>query len=241
MQIDEKIEQEIKNAIKHDFHKLKGAKHKNDMKLSTSADADASKMSRPHITKKPVYADNVSNYRLSLYSGDLLYESGQGNRDNLCAKIRHNYDMNNTAETLYQRLISDTSLSQFNEAPDLPYTSLKYHTILTTNLHWNYLNNHKLSELRLKIVSLDEVNYIYDQIFKDERNKKCLIIADKELYPNHETVATIGSVPFTNFGDVISRMTGDVYLDRITFSNLRRIKSWSVGLQYLEDICRGSL
>jgi hypothetical protein len=48
----------------------------------------------------------------------------------------------------------------------------------------------------------------------------------------------LNCIPYTNFGDVMSRMIGAIYFDNILFSNLRRIKSWSVGLQYLEDVCR---
>jgi len=231
---------EIKNAIRHDFHKLKGAKHTNDKKLSTKADMIASAMSRPPKLKKPTYTSGMNNYRLLLIDSNTLYEYGQQKRDMLCNKIRYDYDRNNTAETMYNKLLRCNSLSVFNEAIDLPYTSLKYHTILTTNIHCNYLQNKKFDQLRLKIVSTDLVNCIFDIIYIDDDKNKCIVLSDKDSYTNFEAMANIGSKPYTNFGDVISRMAGDIYLDKFVFSNLRRIKSWSVGLQYLED-CRGSL
>jgi len=123
---------EIKNAILHDFHKLRGAKHTNDKKLSTRADVDASKMSRPPITKKPIYGANVSNYRLSLLNGDTYYEAGQQNRNTLCGLIKQGYNTNHTSDELYNQLLNCELLSKFNESPELPYTSLKYHTLLPT-------------------------------------------------------------------------------------------------------------
>ncbi len=234
MQIDQTMDTEIKNAIMHDFHKLRGAKHTNDKKLSTSADADASKMSRPHKMKKPIYED-VSNYRLLLVDGSTLYEPGQKMRDELCERIRHDYNREYTAKGMYTNLLKCELLSRFNEAPDLPYTSLKYHTILTTNLHWNYLQGRKLEDLRLKIISGNDIHCIFDIIYRDYYKNKCIVLSDKESYSNFEAVSNIGGKPFTNFGDVLSRMAREIYFDDIIFSNLRRIKSWSVGLQYLED------
>lgn len=237
------FEKEIKSAIRHDFHKLKGAKHTNDARLSTRADADASRMSRPPITKKPIYDEDVSNYRLSLCNGETNYKHGQENRDTLCSEIRRNYNVNNSAEVLYNTLLNCNLLSMFNEAPDLPYTSLKYHTILTTNLHWNYLQNKELKELQLKIIPIEQIESQYDFIYIDKENSKGIVMADKDKYNDFEAISNIGSKPFTNFGDVLSRMYGVIYFNKYLYANLRRIKSWSIGLQYLEDCSksRGSL
>lgn len=243
---------EMKLAILHDLHKMKGAKHKNNKKLSTSADADASKMSRPRIIKKPKYAKKVSNYRISLLDDTLCYNVGQNSRDELCSKIREKYNLNNLAIDMYNSLLnieSKPDISNFNESPlynnefDLPYTSLKYHTILTTNLHWNYLHKMKFKDFQLKIISSDVIGEIFDVIFKDTINSKCLVISDKNSYPQYEAHSIIGSTPFMNYGDVLSRMKGNIYFDKSLYANLRRIKSWSIGLQYLEDYSKshGSL
>lgn len=232
------ITNEIKNAIWHDFHKLKGAKHTDDKKLSTKADSDASKMSRPVKFKKPFYDENVNNYRLLLIDNRSMFEYGQGKRNELCSGIRRRYIIEQGAELMYNKLICCNYLSKFNESPDLPYTSLKYHTILTTNLHYNYLNGKTLGDLCMKIININDINIIFDVIFKDVENNKCIVICDKNSYKDYDIYSNIGNFPSTNFGNVWSRMNGTVYFDDILLSNLRRLKSWSVGLQYMEDVMK---
>lgn len=231
MQID--FEKEIKTAILHDLHKLKGRAHDSKHQLSTSADGDASKMSRPTRRGKIAYGDNVSNYRISL-DGESLYRPGNSERNDICNKINRDYLTNDSAEKMYNRLLRCEVLSRFNESPDLETTSLKYHTVLVTNLHYNYLHGNKFSELHLGIVDFKNINSIFDAIFVDEvSNKYFTISSDTD---NCEAIASLGA-PMLNFGGVMSRLRGQVYLscDSNIYSNLRRIGSWSTGLQYLED------
>jgi hypothetical protein len=96
-------EKEIKEAIRHDLHKIYGRKHPNDKKLSTTADKDASKMSRKRLDTV-VFGEDVNNYRRSLIDGKLLFQHGQGNRDKLLSNIELKYlNEKNTADTTYRK------------------------------------------------------------------------------------------------------------------------------------------
>jgi hypothetical protein len=240
MKID--LQAEIIEAIRHDFHKLKGLKHKRDSGLSTRADYDASFMSRPPKKRKPERGEDINNYRLSIIDGTSYYKRGQNERNTLCSRIRSDYyNPKDTAEVLFLHLLNCDILFRFNEDPRLPYTSLKYHSILTTNLHWNYILKRKFEDLYLKIIDTKEVECIFSIVFIDKRNKKCLIISDKGSQTDYEAYSHIGKKPTMNFAGVMSRIAGDVYIQSNVFANLRRIQSWSTGLQYLEDCYRDPL
>lgn len=231
-------DKEIKEAIRHDLHKIHGRKHTDDKKLSTAADKDASKMSRKRLGTV-VFGDDVNNYRCSLIDGKLLFQHGQGNRDRLLVSIEQKYmNDNDTSEIIYRNLLKCELLSIFNESPDLPITSLKYHTILTAALHYNYMKKHSFKELYFGIMNLSDIEEIFEVIYCDENNGKCFVIrasADKM-----EAFTQLG-VPKMNFGDAMSRLGNEVYIEKSLYANLRRIKAWSTGLQFYEDINRGSL
>ena len=231
------IDIEIKKAIIHDFHKLKGASHNNNNKLNTYADRDASYMSRPIKKGKHIYPDNSTNYRLTL-NGNMLYTYSNENREKVCNYIISTYkDTNVSSEDMYKSLLNCNILSLFNESPELPFTSLKYHTILTTVLHYHYIKGFQFNDLSFMIKSIDNINEdnIYNILLLDKENNIYFTIES-----NVKNLKRVG-VPMMNFGDVISRIDNYLNIDEYTTSNLRRIKSWSTGLQYYDDICRGCI
>jgi len=124
---------------------------------------------------------------------------------------------------------------------DYPYTSLKYHTLLTANLYWNYLHGRQFKDICFKIIDMDDVIDIFDVVYIDIDNNKCFIISVADKYKRYDALAVLGNKPTMNFGNLMGRLRGEVYIEKQLFSNLRRIKSWSTGLQYFDDICRGSI
>jgi len=231
------IDTEIKKAITHDFHKLKGIPHNNNNKLNTYADRDASYMSRPIKKSKPIYPGNSTNYRLT-FNGNMLYTYSNENREKICNYIASTYkNINVSSEDMYKSLLNCNILSLFNESPELPFTSLKYHTILTTVLHYHYIYGFQFNELSFMIKSIDNINEdnIYNTVLLDKKNDICFTI--EHDIKNSKRIG----VSMMNFGNVISRIDDYLNIDEYIISNLRRIKSWSTGLQYYDDICRGCI
>lgn len=245
MEVD--FDKEIKHAIRHDFHKMKGKKHnKNNPQhvVPMGADGNAGDMSRLKLKSKfntnEEDADDVSNYRLSLIDGTNLFEHGK--RETLCEEIRREFRYTDSpADVLYKKLLLCKSFSMFNEDVDYPYTSLKYHTLLTANLYWNYLHGRQFKDLCFKIINMDDVIDIFDVVYIDNNNNKCFTISVADKYKKYDALAVLGNKPTMNFGNLMGRLRCDVYIEKQLFSNLRRIKSWSTGLQYFDDVCRGSI
>jgi len=79
------------------------------------------------------------------------------------------------------------------------------------------------AHIQKKLALLDKKNDICFNIEHDVKNSKRI------------------GVSMMNFGNVISRIDDYLNIDEYIISNLRRIKSWSTGLQYYDDICRGCI
>ncbi len=239
------IESELKLAITHDFHKIHGISHLNsEIKLkgkkeglNGNADEDASKMSRNHI-KTPTFNNGDRNYRTSLVTGYSLMPNNKEILKELKNLTKNKkYNISDTKE-MFINLLNCNELSKFNESPDLEFTSLKYHSILTTVLYYHYLKGYKFDDLYFGIINLKENKDIFETIFIDKQCEKCFVIK-----PNSSELKffTKLGVPMENFGYVLGRCGNTEYIQFELLSNLRRISSWSTGLQYYDDICRGSL
>lgn len=223
------LNDEIRKAILHDSHKVFKTRHGTkhglipNIKLNTSADKDAEKLSRPLIAIKK-----------GEMSGDYLNKSfiSEKNYDEKNRKqferdfIKIYLHSNETIDVIHENLLNDNILSNFNEITSMPYTSLKYHTLLTVALHYNYLIGNDLKDLYL--------NY-----YKESPKERFTIIF---RYYNHYFVidnnkngGRIGSKATTNFGDTINRIGYSINLQDFIIENLKRTRSWSIGLQYLED------
>ncbi len=226
------LNDEIRKAILHDSHKVFKTKHGTkhelvpDIKLSTSADKDAEKLSRPLIaTKRGEMSGDYLNKSLVFEKNYTERDRKKFERDFIAIYLNSNEKI----EILHEKLLSDNILSNFNEITSMPYTSLKYHTLLTVALHYNYLIGRDLKDLYL--------NY-----YKETPKDKFIIIF---RYDNHYFVINndknggrIGSKATTNFGDTINRMGYSIDLPDFIIENLKRTRSWSIGLQYLEDSLR---
>lgn len=234
------IEEELKKARQHDIYdKTHGVAHRlsKEPKLSTSADIDAAKMSRFGGGELFIGEnDKVNNYRLCMLNGQSFYKKGMDIREDTIDSIHKEiFDETLSSDSIFDNLLKSQYVSKFNESVDKPFTSLKYHTLLVSGLHYNYVNNRKFSDLHFKIMDIKDIEDKNTIIFMDTLNNKCFSISDIHTNKKYESVSLLG-VPMMNFGDVMSRLRGEVYIDKYIYSNLRRIKSWSVGLQYYDDI-----
>lgn len=217
------IEEEIKKALFHDAHKVFRTKHNtlNEIKLSTSADVDAAKLSRPVMANK---RDKMNgNYLNKSFISEKFYTE-KDRREFEKYFVREYLRSNDDTQILHEKFINDSILSNFNEITSMPYTSLKYHSLLVTALHYNYLKGRDFKDLYLNFY--DNTEDRYTTIFK---YKKVIMAID-----DNKEGSNIGFRPTTNFGDTIGRIN-TILLPDFVIENLRRFRSWSVGLQYLDD------
>lgn len=245
----------LKKGIGHDLGKLLGQSHKNHSKSDDfvvgTPDGDAARMSRNRI-KSPEWDDDDRNFRRSMtehikdgqiivYPGQLLMPKKQEDRIQLVDDVFEKYDSKLNAGEMFLSLLNCTELSIYNESPDLAFTSLKYHTILTTVLYYNYLRKYKFEHLYFGIVDMDDMDdeyHLFEVIFIDNINNKCWVIKPENNTGSFSKLEK----PEENFNDVLSKCGNTKYIDPYVFSNLRRISSWSTGLQYYDDVLnRGSI
>ncbi len=211
---------EIRIAILHDIkHKPFMLKH-NSKDLNTSADRDASLMSR----YKGAYEDMTAEF----LSRSLIFEREISERtrkeyEKYC--IKEYINNNDTTEILHKKLLDDRIIGLFNEVTTMPYTSLKYHTLLVCALHYNYKKGYDFQNLFLQCTT------------EKPKDKYTIIFQYNNFWfsiKNDPSGAKIGA-PSQHFGNTIGRLN-DIQLPEFIIDNLRRIRSWSIGLQYLEDV-----
>lgn len=228
---------ELVMAIRHDLHKICGKPHtgKHNFKAG-KPDGDAARMSRNRINS-PEWDNDDRDYRRSLITGQFLMPEYQESRIHLQDNLMKKYDKNHAnAETMFMTLLNCTELSLFNESPDLAFTSLKYHSILTTVLYYNYLRNYKFKDLCFAIIDIDDEHNLFESIFLDNINNKCIVL---KPFDDKLKLFTKLKSPIENFDYAISRCGNTEHIDPYVYSNLRRISSWSTGLQFYEDILSG--
>ncbi len=215
------INDEMRRAILHDIkHKAFKTKHDSTGRdLDTSADRDAARMSR-----HPRAKDDLT--------GEYLSQSFLFSRD-MTDRIRKEYseycqreyiDSADSPPELHMKLLNDKIVSNFNEITSMPYTSLKYHTLLVCALHWNYKQGRDFQDLYLHCIT-------------GVSKEPCVTIfkyGDLRFVINNDSTGAKIGAPAAYFGQTIGRLY-NIPLPEFLVDNLRRFRSWSTGLQYLED------
>jgi hypothetical protein len=113
--------------------------------------------------------------------------------------------------------------------------SLKYHTLLVAALLDNYRAGHDFEELLLLVDDADTI-VPHRTIYAGERF--ALRIAPES---DGQPWARLGTRPWQSWASTWTRLTahpletGDDTYEMVLDANLRRIRSWSTALQYLED------
>lgn len=231
-------------VYRHDAHKTRGQSHNNapdewrgmpvNADVPYGADADAAAMSRPRGKPTQTIEGHDTHYRRSVGSGTTHYDPNSFALQHIEDELTRLLEAEPVG-VMHSRWLKSTVASGFNEAVYYPYTSLKYHTILVAVLVWWYRDGYEYDDLGLYLQYPDKADRpetIYDG------NGFSLAIAPHERGKS----AKLSSYPMQNFASVWMRLPahaplagGDAKAGRWIDAQLRRIKSWSTALQYLEN------
>lgn len=231
-------------AFRHDVHKFIGESHDKarekfvgvtvNQSVPAGADGDAAALSRPQQTHERTVPTHDTHYRLSLFTGQTAHDPHEFSRAIIEDKVADLITVKN-AEMAHERWLASEVAAAFNESVYHPCTSLKYHTLLVAALLDNYRAGHAFADLRLIAAPADEI-VPYRTVLDSERFTLRI-----DTPTDQNPSARLGDHPWRSWASVWNRLTehpldtdSDKY-DMTLDANLRRIRSWSTALQYIED------
>lgn len=249
---------ELVAAYRHDVHKLRGRRHDAacdafvgvpvNRDVALGADRDAAVLSRPREEQVQTVANHVSPYRLSLLTGDTVVEGGVDVATN--EAVRELVAVSD-AERLHANWLTSDVAAVFNEAVRFPYSSLKFHVLLVAALLDNYRAGYEFGDLWVVVECGDAscVNPGGGEAVASELvvpHRTVLWTPDVTVRvtgdaPCGASAARLGRRPSRSFGSVWSRLprhplaVGDERVWMVLDAQLRRIASWSVALQFVEE------
>ncbi|ACM58381.1 hypothetical protein HALDL1_03615 [Halobacterium sp. DL1] len=250
-------------VYRHDVHKLRARPHASaadsyasvpvNETVPRDADRDAALLSRPAGEPEQTVANHESPYRLSLLTGEtaatterIKATTGGGFRALVTPE---------DPECLHARWLTSEVPAAFNESVYYPYTSLQYHVLLTAALLHNYRARHAFEDLFL-VATTPDVTPNADAV--STRDPKTALAADAvephrtvlwtpemtlhvTATPGDRPAARLGDVPARSFADVWSRLPAHPFDTdgerrwRLLDAQLRRIRSWSAALAYIDE------
>jgi hypothetical protein len=209
-------------VLKHDLHKVStrnAIPHKDALKdgLMRKADGTASWMSRNFAYQE---IDEISPFRHSL-----IFNNGKISRE---IRIKNKDELTNLFNEknpykLHATILNSRLLNQYHEAKNYPFTSLKYHLLLTCAIYYNLAKGYPIEKLYL--CENKEVKSPFQVIFKDE-NREWALLPDRgmsRVLPNF-SLSWVRRIKTSIGGE------GTV-LDGL----LSQIYSWSCALATIED------
>ncbi|MFC7135266.1 MULTISPECIES: hypothetical protein [Salinibaculum] len=230
---------DLHSVYRHDAHKFTGESHRLasetfagvavNQAVPHGADADAAALSRPPGNPTPTVEQHVSRFRLSVLTGDSELSRTEAPDDHAVRELLTESD----SERAHERWLESDVAALVNESPYHPYTSLKYHTLLVGALYHAYRQGATFGDLTLAVDASEHV-VPYRTVFAGD---------SFSLRITPETAvsgARLGSTPRQSWASVWSRLpehpldTGEKWHMALD-ANLRRIRSWSTALQYIED------
>ncbi|WP_262177010.1 hypothetical protein [Haloarcula laminariae] len=198
--------------------------------MPLGADQDAALLSRPRGEPTQTVENHQSPYRLSLLTGEVTVPAGQTDADRTDA-IRELVQIDDPDE-LHQAWLAAVVPTQFAESMYYPYTSLKYHTLLTATLYATYSEGADFGDLFLVVEPDDELVPQRTIIDTDA------VTLSLTTTPGDRPAAWLGPAPARSWADVWQRLPAHLLPDtrraRMLDAQLRRIRSWSTALQYIE-------
>ncbi|WP_254837871.1 hypothetical protein [Natronomonas marina] len=252
-------------VYRHDVHKLRHRRHSAAAEsyagvavnetVPLHADRDAALLSRPRGEPEQTVANHWSPYRLSLLTGETAVETdriqaaaGGGFRDLVTP---------DDPERLHARWLPSAVAGAYSESVHYPYTSLQYHTLLAAALLDAYRAGRAFEDLWLVATgsSLDDASTTDTATTRDpeaalaadevEPHRTVCWTPDLALHvtatPGDSPAARLGDAPARSFADVWSRLPAHpIDTDggrrwRLLDAQLRRIRSWSVALAYIDE------
>ncbi|MFP9191385.1 hypothetical protein ACLI4Q_06970 [Natrialbaceae archaeon A-CW1-1] len=244
-------------VYRHDVHKLRGRSHEAaddevagvrvNETVPRNADRDAALLSRPPDEPEQTMGNHLSPTRLSLRTGEPVTTG----LPTLGAPKTRALVTPTDPEQLHAEWLTSSVAAGYNESIYYPYTSLKYHTLLTAALLSNYRAGYAFEECWLVATSSPE----------DDDNRTAMAAQESADVTPYRTVLWTPVMalhvtgepagrPATRLAGEPSRSFADVWaqlpehpLDtdgerrwRLLDAQLRRIRSWSVALQYIEEV-----
>lgn len=236
------------SVYRHDVHKSRGRSHEDaaaefagvpvNEPVPLSADSDAALLSRPRGEAAQSVKNHISPFRLSLVTGETATSAGQvdgGIRGALAELVQ----IEDPVE-MHAAWLESAVASIFNESVYYPYTSLKFHTLLTAALVDNYRAGYGFDELYL-VVDQAECEATGPRVVP---HRTVLVLPSFALRITGELgekpAARLGAAPAMSWADVWTRLPEHPFdLDdrmwRVVDAQLRRIRSWSTALQFIEE------
>jgi hypothetical protein len=231
-------------VYRHDVHKARMRSHEHaegmfrgipvNREVPLGVDGDAAMLSRPRGSPEQTVANHESWLRVSLLTGST--GASVGPVGEIGAAL---YDVVSIddPEELHAAWLGAPVPALFSESPYYPYTSLKYHTLLTAALLDNYRTGAGFEDLFLAVSRGDDAEVIPHRTVLSLPGFDLHVTSD----PDGRPAARLGDVPARSFADVWARLPElpfDVDRERrwrVLDAQLRRVRSWSVALQYVEE------
>jgi len=234
-------------VYRHDAHKLRGRSHaaardwvagvRVNETVPLGADRDAALLSRPSGEPEQTLAAHESPSRVSLLAGDAVM-TGSVSADGRGAAVRELVRIEDPV-TMHEAWLSSDVAGLFSESVFYPYTSLQYHTLLAAALLDNYRAGFGFEELFLAVEDPDGSVTPHRTVLSTPDMRLCVTGE-----PGGRPAARLGDGPARCFADVWARLPEhpfDVNGERrwrVLDAQLRRLRSWSVALQFVEEFCR---
>ncbi|ELY30415.1 hypothetical protein C499_04078 [Halogeometricum borinquense DSM 11551] len=237
------------SVYRHDVHKSRGRSHADaaaefagvpvNEPVPLGADGDAALLSRPRGEPAQSVKNHISPFRLSLVTGETATSVGrvEGGIRNALAELVQIED----PVEMHAAWLESSVASIFNESVYYPYTSLKFHTLLTAALVDNYREGYGFDELYL----------VVDQAGDEQTDPRAVPHRTVLLMPSFglrvtgepgkQPAARLGAAPAQSWADVWTRLpehpfdVDDDRMWRVVDAQLRRIRSWSTALQFIEE------
>lgn len=245
-------------VYRHDVHKMNGRRHGSgadeyhgvpvNEAVPRGADGDAALLSRPSDEPEQTVSNHSSPYRLSLLTGESATES-----DRIEAAADGGFRSlvtPNEAVRLHAAWLTSDVAAAFNESAYYPYTSLKYHVLLTAALLSEYRAGRSFDELFLAVWPGESTATdggveaaLESSVVSPHRTVlwSPLVTLAVTSDPGDRPAARLGPGPARSFADVWSRLsaqpfeTGGARSRMVLDAQLRRLRSWSTALQYIEE------
>jgi len=231
-------------VYRHDVHKLRMRPHASAAEtvagtrvnetVPCGADGDAALLSRPAGEPEQTLDNHESPYRRSLLTGDIVAETADLTEDAFDAAVRELLAIEDP-EAAHTAWLDRTVPGLVNESLYYPYTSLKYHTLLAAALLDNYRAGFDFAELSLAVEPPGAVTP-HRTVLVTRHGSLCVTGE-----PGDRPAARLGAAPTRSFADVWARLPAQLFdVDaerrwRVLDAQLRRIRSWSVALQFVEE------